>query len=360
MAENKTINPIILFDQMTPSVMMKLTEIIREEVITRGIISNYVDVVPAWSGKRIPYLGTLSKIGKVGRGCNITDDTASAPLTEKKWLLKDWDFRLPQCYKDFENALYELGLKEGVERPDLTGTPLLDILLSLVEGAVDEMMNRFMWFGDTTGANLPEESTDGAYFKVVDGVWKQLASMITEAKGIKHIAIAANAEKTTAEQEAAAGMDAVAILSDVINDAPAKLRASRNDERQVLVTDAFFSKLKKQILSEKLYTESAYKMREDGIQELRLFGEKIITVPYWDKEIRDSFNDGTKLDNPYRVLFTTKANLKLGLPATEDDQMKAFDSFEAWYDKKSKNMYIDGAGRIDVKVLLPQLVSVAY
>ena len=352
-------NPIIAFEQLTPTVMMTISDIIREEVITRGIISNYVDVVPAENGKRVPFLGTLSKIGKVGRGCDITDDQASANLTEKKWLLKDWDFRLKQCYKDVENALYELGLKEGVERPDLTGTPLLKLILELVEGAVDVMMNRFLWFGDTTGANLPEGSDEADYFKVVDGVWKQIAEMITQAKGIKHFSIAANALATTEEQQAAEGMDAVSILSNVINGAPAKLRNTRAEDREVLVTEAFFTKLKMQLLGEKLYTESAFKMRENGIQELRMFGEKIITVPYWDQEISESFNDGTKLDNPYRVIYTTKENLKLGLPVL-DDQMKSFDTFEAWYDKKSKNMYIDGAGRLDVMVVLPQLISVAY
>ncbi|MBD5131895.1 MAG: hypothetical protein HDT28_04805 [Clostridiales bacterium] len=351
--------PIINFEQLTPALMMQISDIVREEVITRGIISNYVDVVSARDGERIPFLGTLSKIGKVGRGCNITDDEASANLTEKKWLLKDWDFRLPICYKEFEKALYDLGLKEGVERPDLTGTPLLNLILSLVEGAVDEMLNRFLWFGDTTGANLPEESTEQQYFEVVDGVFKQIAEMITANNGIKHISIAANALNTTAAQQAAEGLDAINILSQVINEAPAALRAQRADNREVLVTDAFFSKLKMQLLAQTLYTESAYKMREDGIQELRIFGEKIVTVPYWDKEINASFNDGTKLDNPYRVLYTTKENIKLGFPVL-DDQMKAFEDFKAWYDNKTKNMYIDGAGRLDVKVVLPQLISVAY
>lgn len=350
---------IINYEQMTPALMIRIADIIKEDVITRGIISNYITVASAKPGEHIAYLGNLSKIGKKGRQCDPKEDKASANLTTKKWDLQPWDFRLAECYADFENSLVDFGLKEGVERADLNGTPLLKLILNMVEGAVDEMMNRFLWFGDKTGSNLPEDSEEAEYFDVVDGVFKQIATMITENKGINHIAIAANALATTEEQKAAEGMDAVNILLQVINNAPANLRASRADGREVLVTDAFMTKLKEQILSQKLYTESAFKMREDGIEELRLFGEKIITVPYWDQEINDSFNDGKKLDNPYRVLYTTKENIKLGLPYT-DEGMKAFDSFMAFYDPVSKKNFIDGAGRLDVKVLLPQLVSVAY
>lgn len=355
MADQKN---IIDFDQLTPQLMQDLSDIVVEEVITRGIISRHVEVVKAENGKRVPILFPLSKIGKPSRGCAPEVDSATAKLIEKTWNLKPWDFRLMQCYQDVENALYNLGLKEGVDRPDMNGTPLMELLLRLVEGAVDEMLNRFLWFGDTTGASLPSGSADAEYFKVVDGIWKQIAEMVAANNGIKHIAIAANAEATEAEQMAAE-VDAFAILSDVVNNAPLALRNADASRKQVLVTDAFLTKLKMQLLKQNICTESQFTMREKGIQTVKLLGLEISSVPYWDKEIAESFNNGTKLDNPYRVLYSTRDNLLLGFPVL-DDQSRTFDDFRAWYDQKDRHMYIDGMGRLDVMAVRPELISVAY
>lgn len=358
---------IINFEQLTPQMIQDLGDIIFAESVVNGTISDYMTVVPAVSGKRIPVLYQLSKIGKVSRGCTPSVDEASADLVEKKWALQEWDFRLKQCYKDVAQSLYALGLNVDVNRPDMTGTALMELLISLIEPAVDEMVQRFAWFGDTEAKNVAETGggsitagVDPEYFKVVDGAWKQIYAMTTENKGIKHISIAPNTETTTAKQEAAAGYSPKSTLLDVINSAPIQLRNVESGRKQVLVTDLFMKKLKNELLSESIQTESQFVQRQDGIEELRLFGQSIVSMPYWDKEITESFNNGTKLDNPYRVLYTTKDNLLLGTPQKDTGNTGSFEEFKVWYEQKDRQVYIDGMGLIDTKVVRPELISVAY
>ena len=111
----------------------------------------------------------------------------------------------------------------------------------------------------------------------------------------------------------------------------------------------------KQIYAESIQTEAQFAQRQNGIQEVRLYGHTITSLPYLDKEIEASFNNGTKLDNPYRVLYTTKDNLLLGIP-----QGAALHDFDVWYNKDDRNTYIQGIGDLDVKVVRPELISVAY
>ena len=353
-----------------PDVLQSLNTIIFAEAVRRGVVSDFMDVVPAMSGERIPVLYPLSKIGKPSRKCSPAIDEANAKLTEKEWLLRPWDFKLKQCYADIEHALYHLGLNVDADRPDMTGIPIMDLILRLIEPAVEEMTMRFAFFGDTAAKNVSESGsiTDGVdtdYFTLVDGIWKQIAEMVAAGNGIKYTAIAANQADTTAEQMTATGMDALAILSEVINAAPIALRSAETSRKQVIMTDAFFSKLKMQLLSENIATEAQFSMRENGIQDLKLFGIDLVSQPYLDKEIAESFDNGTKLDRPYRVLYTTKDNLLFGIPQRVDVNgnpvtAERFKEFNAWYNRDDRHMYIEGMGMFDVKVVRPELVSVAY
>lgn len=362
---------LIDFNQVaSPDVMQSLGSIIFAESVRRGLVHDHMEVVPAQSGQRIPVLYPLSKIGKPSRKCSPEIDEANAKLTEKKWLLEEWDFKLKMCYADFEKALYNLGLNVDDQRPDMTGTPLMEVILRLVEPAVEEMTMRFAWFGDKNAKNVTDggsiaDGVDTDFFTLVDGVWKQIAAMITAGNGIKYTAIAANQAASTEAQMEAAGMDAVAILSKVINEAPIALRSIETARKEVIVTDAFMAKLKTQLLAQSIATESQFSMRENGIQELKLFGLNIESQPYWDKEIAESFNNGTKLDNPYRVLYTAKDNLLFGIPqkVNENGQPVPTDNFEefnSWYNRDDRHMYIEGMGMFDVKVVRPELISVAY
>lgn len=352
---------IINFDQLTPQMKQDLSDIIVAEAILGGTASDFMEVTPAESGKRIPVLYPLSKIGKVSRGCSPAVDTANAELVEKTWALKEWDFKLKQCYKDVEQALYNLGLKTNTEKPDLTGTPLMNLILRLVEPALDEMILRFAFFGDTAANNHDADSDEGSltsgvdpnYFKLVDGIWKQIAGMVTSSD-VSVIDIPGNDQASTAAQKSAT-VDALGILSSVINDAPIDLRQVEAGREVILVTDLFMQKLRKQIYAEDIQTEAQFAQRQNGIQEVRLYGHTITSLPYLDKEIEASFNNGTKLDNPYRVLYTTKDNLLLGIP-----QGAALHDFDVWYNMDDRNTYIQGIGDLDVKVVRPELISVAY
>lgn len=353
-------NPIIPFEAVNdPDVIQSLSDIIIASMYENKSIESTFTIVPnVMTGLKIPVIYPMGKIGKPSRGCEPENDTAATTLNEKKWALKEWDFRVPQCYTDYIAALYAFGFKPNSEKPDLLGTALADLLTQLFSNAGDEMIKRFVWFGDTQAKNagssgIIKDGVETKYYTLLDGIWKQIATMTTEAKGIKKVEIAANGQASFDEQTNAE-VDAYQILQDVIVSAPMALRAVSADRRIVRVTDKFMQKLKIQLLKEQIATESQFQIREDGIETLRLLGHMIETEPFWDKVIEEDLNNGTKWEAPYRVLYTTKDNLLIGLP-----EGGAMNDLNVWYDQKDRKVYFEGMGELDTKAVRSELISYA-
>jgi hypothetical protein len=77
------------------------------------------------------------------------------------------------------------------------------------------------------------------------------------------------------------------------------------------------------------------------------------SVPLWDEWILAYENNGTKLNNPHRIVYTTKANLTIGMEGTT-----LFDNVNTFYDQKSRYNRIEVSDAFDAKVLNDELVQV--
>ena len=99
----------------------------------------------------------------------------------------------------------------------------------------------------------------------------------------------------------------------------------------------------------------AYKieLQSNGFELSTWDGITMYTVPLWDEFIAAYENNGTKLNNPHRIVYTTKANLNIGMEGTS-----MFDNVNSFYDQKSRVNRIEVSDAFDVKILDDRLVQV--
>ena len=348
---------IIDFPTATPQEMMSINEVVFANVISDGELSTFVDIREGVkSGDRLAWVNPLSMIGKPSRGCEPVSDTVTADLTEKEWDLQGFDVRIEQCYKDLEEILYDLGLKDGIERGDLTGTEYAMFLETLVTNALDKMYKRLVWFGNKNAANIADGGriTDGVdidYFTIIDGVFTQIAAMIANAEAVVVTTVAANAEATKAAQMAYV-WDPIAILQATILNANVAIEGE--DDPVIYVTRFFMSKLKIKMLSLPQYTESQFSKNELGYQTVQFLGHTVVEMKEWDEQIIAN-HSGTTYYKPFRALYTTKKNLKVGVPS-----LSTFKVLKAWYENKDRKYYIDAMDKLDCIVMRAELISIAW
>lgn len=309
------------------------------------------------AGQSMGYVGSLSMIGKKSRGCSPVTDAAVAPFDIRQWNPKPWDFRLSQCWAELAQTVVDYGLKAGVEAPNLIGTPIGDLIENLIRDAMAKMFLRFGWFGDTDAKTIEDGGTiatadDIEFFDVVDGVWKQIETMIT-AGTVTSIAIPANNEATTAAQLAAT-VDAKAIFTQLILNQPRKLAARPIAEKRLRASGLLVNKFKEQLLAENINTSEQFRQREDGIEVVKFLGYDIEAMHFWDDTISGQMTD-TKMDRPYRAILTTEDNLNMGLDGDEN----TMEEIKVWYENMDRKAYFEGAGAIDIIVASPELVTVA-
>ena len=101
--------------------------------------------------------------------------------------------------------------------------------------------------------------------------------------------------------------------------------------------------------------DESFKYIQPGISTLERKGVKIYAFSFWDRYIQTYFDNGTKYYLPHRAVMTTKEQLAIGV-----EDSNSFQQFDIWYDKKSKNVYIDLMFKNDAKVLEDYMVQVAY
>jgi len=91
-----------------------------------------------------------------------------------------------------------------------------------------------------------------------------------------------------------------------------------------------------------------------GIKTLSYDGYPMFPIDLLDIIIKAYYNNGTKLVNPHRAIFTNPGILAVGV-----DDENSFSEIDTWYDKTTRNVYSLAMGKMDVKLANPELVQIA-
>jgi hypothetical protein len=334
-----------------------LNSLFMEATLDSPVLSNYHTFETGIRNDReigiLP--GTLGLLLKAAQGCDPDAATLSITATKKKWELKRMQLFLKQCYTDLEASFLILLRNLGTDVTDLTTTQYFTFLTDFVARELPKEILRHAWFGDKDAANVLSSPAgviktgiSPTYFNVIDGFFVQLAA-IYAADSDRKTTISANAQATYALQKAFTGADAFAAMNSVVDDAPTLLKTQ--PDRFLLTTQSVLTRVKRYMQGVNIAFNITNTI--NGLQLAQWDGIPWIAMPWWDEIIAAYEDNGTKYNNPHRIVYTTKSNLKIGL-----EGQGMFDRIDAFYDKKSMYNYINVMDSMDAKIIMDGMVQV--
>ena len=312
------------------------------------------------NGDPVAFIGDGDDVGIAGSGCDPTYQEYGVANSQKRWELGDWQIPLKICYESLQGTIAEYTLKTGTQVGDLTSTEFLTyILRPALERQMKRMIWRFGWFGNKTASLAAEggvltAGTKKELFTTCNGLFTRIFAQC--AKNPSQLtAIAANAEKTYAEQKAAILKEGVAtgIFDTMLMDADSRITA--DDGAVILVTKSLADALTFDI--KKTYkTIMPWEKVFEGVDVAQYNGVTIARISLWDRMIKAYENDGIKLNKPFRAVY---ANVQKELQ-TGTDADGLISDLDIWFDKKERRNYIYSTGRIGTQILEDDMFHAAY
>lgn len=343
---------------------------IMEKVLVIGKLAQYHEIQTGIEyDTQIPFVGTLGLVGKSISGCGISAESNSLVLTEKVWQPKRVGGRLEHCETDL-NTLLKLFQNRKRTTPEFWNqidSEHLGVVLARLEQALEQMLERLAWFGDTAAAIISSGgvygnsySSDIAYYTPLDGIWKQVfATSSHQSGGNYHVNIDLNEASTTASQKNDPDLmvDGYArdIFKKMINsrDARFKQAVAAGVEQVIHATSALVENYVNWLEDQSL--AFTLDRAEDGtLMEIKYRNTTVIPRYDWDVHIAKQDN-GTKINLPHRALLTTKENIPFGTPS--ESELMTVKSFYAPYEQVNVMDFVD---LFDVKFLEDYMAVSAY
>lgn len=343
----------------TPDELRSLNELVVTAVLEAPELSLFHTFVTGIKNDRrigiIP--GTFGLVGKAAQSCNPVAQCIEDVAIEKTWEPKYLEIIIDMCVDELGDTLMKLAVKCGVEVFDLTKTEIFTFILNILAKDISKMIFRHVWFGDTAAANtnaVPAGNitpgVDVSFFNVINGFFRQLA-VIYAADATKVTAFIGNNQATTALQfSVATPVLTYANLNLVIDSAIPELAAQ--PDRVLLVTNSIMQRIRRQLQALGT-TFQDYKLMVNGLEFATWDGIPIYSIPLWDQWIRAYQNNGIRLNNPHRVVYTTISNLNIGMTCTS-----LFENVNTFYDQRSRINRIEAVDAFDAKIIDDRLVMV--
>jgi hypothetical protein len=325
-------------------------------------LNSLLTVVPGIKARQqIVILGLIDLVGKtktLGQ-CAPDPSTQQIPDIQKEWNPNQVEDRFIECWKDLLDKFYVWGLKNNIDKPNLTGTDFADFITERVIDGLVQSIYRIAWLGDTAAANLTT-GVDVRYFNAIDGIWKQIFAIATAFPN-HHEVIPNNAGVSYAAQKfTAADTDnqlITGIMQSMIDNADTRLVGNNADPASrptFFVTRSVMNQLKAE-RRKFPYIAQAYTRQETGFGTMEFDGYDVVELDFLDRFIQAYFNNGTVTYRPHRIYFTNILNVQLGV-----EEEGTMTSVEDFYAPVEKQYYIDTLYTIDAKIIEDYKVSSAY
>jgi hypothetical protein len=339
----------------TADELRSLTDLIVTAVLEAPPLNSFHTLVPGIKNDReigiIP--GTFGLLLKAAQACNPTPQCHEAVAVAKKWSPKYLEFINDLCIDEIENSLMRLYI-DCANPYDLTKTEIFTWIVDKYSKDLPKEVLRYAWFGDTNAAVWPlgnlTPGVDPAFFNVLDGFWVQLAA-IYAANPLQLQAMPGNTQAIYAlQQSVATPLLTYNAVNAIIDAGPAELE--QQPDKIVLVTRSVFQRLRRQLQALGTAFQD-YKLMINGLEFANWDGIRLVSIPLWDQFIRTYENNGTRWNDPHRVVYTTVSNLNIGMVCTS-----MFDNINSFYDPRSRYNRVEANDAFDMKIIDDRLLMV--
>ena len=331
-----------------PENIRDLSQLINIDTLKDERIQDYVRVVRAKNGDPVGLIGKGNPIGTTGCGCDPTYGSLAPFNALKRWELGCWVAPLKICYTEMEGTIAEYALKNGTAIGDLNGTQVMsEVIYPIINDLLVDLIWRIAWFGDTEAENITDggsitNGVDTDLITVADGLWKRIFAQVA-INGAQRTAITTNTKAAMTAQGAA-----TALIDQMLIDAAPEIMAKSG--KVIYMTQAMATAFDLDLRKTNC-CNLPWEQIVEGITTTTYNGIRYVAVAKWD-ELIAAFEAGAK---PYRALLTTRDNLLVGTPAGE-----FVNDFDFFFDKKTRNFYIYGTGKIGTMLLEDKAFQAAY
>lgn len=287
-------------------------------------------------------------------------------FTQLYWDLKTIGDQKIHCQADVDQNFKMIVKKFAADHTNLEGSPaVLQYILARLVTFIEETRERLAYLGDTaavldTNAGYIKTGVDIRFYNSLDGWWKQIFTGVGLTT-IPRFTVPANATATKALQltlGSTAGYDALSGMWNNSNDA---LKADAKAYFEL--TPALYWNYNAYLMTLPASNGGFTSVIVDGVPKMAFQGKPIYISSFIGNKI---LSDMQVLDNGYtpavatynlpnRGIFTTPENVPFA--TLSDSDIKKIESF--YYQKDRVNI-MRYAFDMDVKVLRPALISVAY
>jgi hypothetical protein len=339
----------IAVDSLTAAELAKIENMITQKVFAKSDLTTINTVVTGIrNGSVLPILDNVPQPDSfpfvADNDCAVTDCSVSNTFSEHTWELGLIECRLGICMKSFNDDFLVFFNAYKATQAGGADVDMNSLMLKFITDKFVDNMELASWrasyFGDKALA-------PNAFFDKIDGIFVQL-----EAGSGGKVTVTQNAGATFAAQ-AVTGEEVYDYLQAMYSKATAEAwfdpsvmeyRLTRSMSA-ALVNYMNTSNIKKMncVCIDPVTAAESPVFLLDG---LRLNGIPIVTITEWD----DIINYSTTLNggggnaarvSPNRAILSIKSNILVGTP-TES----SLNSFDMWYSKDDKKVYIEGSSYI--------------
>ncbi len=311
-------------------------------------LSELYRFIPVKGDKVNVYLPqTLSKILRKYTTCGYTAAGGTTTIVDKTLSVEKIKANVEECVDAWDDTIFAEMMKAGVQRDDLSGTLIDEIIRNQYIKALKSDIHRIAWFADANDADNDWKQFDGFITLMVDN-----SSSIGAARFI-------DADSTSFEaSDALAAGGAIGLFRQLWDNQTAVMRNLPTGDKVFYVTNTVLDNYRTTLESQS--NVAGQMLIEDGRTRFFFRGVEIMPVPEWDSNLADSTNphytgSGLAIGSNL-IVFGAKDNFVFGSDvAAGESQIKI-----RYADDDDEKMKVTTKFKLGVQIIHYELVSIAY
>ena len=313
-----------------------LNELFYEPVFRSDDIMRNYRVLPNVKHKMNVFTSAaLTKIVQKYTACSATSGSTQFNIDEKTITAGRMRVALEQCTDEFFGTYIEEMYRNGVDVMNLEGTQLADAIVNRAVKGISQDVVRLAWGGDSATANYDQMSG-----------WMKLM-------GDNATVLAARTELSAVAPTAPTAAEALSLLRNMYDSAPAALQQVPAADKKIFVTPKTYNAYLQNL--EGTSADLAITNQQDGLLVVKFRGVELVPMYEWDTILADTdpamFLRGG-VNGTEGACYCATDNLIIGSDVTDPEG-----SFKVFYDDLEEKMFFRGYFKLGVQFLYPSLVQ---